>query len=91
MYSDRRLSDAELANTLAYIRGYITRAGIPPTRREIMTGLGLSSTSLVVLRLAHLKRLGLITLREGTARGILPTHAGWEWRLHNNRTMDNAP
>lgn len=56
---------------------YIYANGFPPSRREICTALGLSSTSLVNERLRQLARRGCIELRPRTARGISITEAGY--------------
>jgi len=44
--------------------------GFAPTTREIMRGLGFSSTCVVDYRLRRLQRLRLIERRPMTARGI---------------------
>jgi len=71
----------ELPNSLLTILQamyeYIHTNGFPPSRREICTALGLSSTSLVNERLRQLAKRGCIELRPRTARGISITEAGY--------------
>jgi repressor LexA len=55
---------------LAFIRRFIGDHGYPPSIREIMTALGVSSTSVVNYNLNVLARLGYITRNKELARGI---------------------
>ncbi len=55
---------------LDFIRRYIERQCMPPTRAEIARGLGFSSPNAVQDHLKLMARKGLIELLPGTARGI---------------------
>ncbi len=55
---------------LAFIRQYIGAKGFPPTVREIATGLGLGSTSVVAYHLGALERAGRIERMPRVARGL---------------------
>jgi len=53
-----------------FIRDYIERAGMPPTRAEIAAALGFRSTNAAVDHLKALAKKGVIELRPGMSRGI---------------------
>jgi len=54
-----------------FIQDYIKKNGIPPSRRDIRAGVGLSSTSTVAFHLSKLAQMGRIQLVPGAARGIV--------------------
>ena len=54
-----------------YLQRYIQEKGFPPSRREIRTAVGLSSTSSVSFHLDKLEALGQIRLYKNIARGIV--------------------
>lgn len=55
---------------LDLIRSSIEETGMPPTRAELATALGVASVNAVEDHLKALKRKGAITLTPGAARGI---------------------
>ena len=55
---------------LDFIKEYIAENHMPPTRRDIMAGVGLSTTSVVSYQLLLLQREGRIELVDNIARGI---------------------
>lgn len=58
---------------LAFLKAYHRLHHRPPTKREIMRGVGLSSVSVVHYRLETLRDAGLITLAsKGETRGAVP-------------------
>ncbi len=59
-----------LATLLDFLRNYTAKHGYAPSVRDIMDGLGASSTSVVNYRLRVLERLGHIERDRGIARGI---------------------
>lgn len=54
----------------AFIAGFIIERGYGPTHREIVDGLGLSSTSVAAHHLSVLRRRGLVTYVDGQARTL---------------------
>ncbi len=68
---------ARQAQILALIRTEIERSGMPPTRAEIATALAFRSANAAEEHLRALERKGLIEIRQGTARGLRLTEAGW--------------
>jgi repressor LexA len=64
----------DLARPL-HILEYIASRKLPPTVREIMNAVGLSSTSAVHHHLVSLERSGLIERAHASARGIRLTAA----------------
>lgn len=55
---------------LAFIGEFIEEKGYPPTRRDIMNGCQISSTSVVQRHLGWLEKAGDIALDPGLSRGI---------------------
>lgn len=55
---------------LAFIRQFTEVMEYPPTRRDIMDGCNISSTSVVQHHLAKLRDAGKIEVLPGLARGI---------------------
>jgi repressor LexA len=55
---------------LDYIKEFIEENQYPPTRRDIMDGLGISSTSVVQYHIAKLENQGKIEVDPGLSRGI---------------------
>lgn len=55
---------------LAYLRQFIAQNGYPPTVRQIMRAVGLSSTASVHYHLAALRELGEIDMEEKRSRAI---------------------
>ena len=55
---------------LDYIKEFIEENPYPPTRRDIMVGLGISSTSVVQYHLGKLVEAGEVEIDPGLARGI---------------------
>lgn len=55
---------------LDWIRRYLDRAGMPPTRAEIAQGLGMSSASSAEDHLRALQKKGAIAMIPGASRGI---------------------
>lgn len=53
-----------------FIRYFITERGYPPTVRDIVTGCGISSTSVAAYHLTILKREGYIRRHPEVSRGI---------------------
>lgn len=72
--ADRRhpTYDPELRHdeTLAFINQYIADKSFPPSRREIMTGLGLKNPSSAQSRIDELVARGAIVVTPGIPRGI---------------------
>lgn len=56
---------------LEFIRDFTEREGFPPSRRDIMTGCDISSTSVVQYHVKRLAESEEIRLLPGKARGIL--------------------
>ena len=57
---------------LAFINHYMEENGVPPTIREIQSGTGTSSTSMVSYHLKGLESKQLINRYERRSRGVLP-------------------
>jgi repressor LexA len=57
---------------LAFINHYMEENGVPPTIREIQSGTGTSSTSMVSYHLKGLESKHLINRTERRSRGVLP-------------------
>lgn len=57
---------------LAFITHYMEENGVPPTIREIQSGTGTSSTSMVSYHLKGLESKQLINRHERRSRGVLP-------------------
>ena len=55
---------------LNWIKGYIRRHGVPPTRLELARGLGLSEASSVTDHLKRLERAGWIQVERNKSRSI---------------------
>ena len=58
------------SNILRFIREYAAAQGFPPTRKEICERFGFASHNAAQSHLEALARLGAISIRRGTARGI---------------------
>lgn len=56
---------------LNFIRSYEADNGLPPTVREIQTGAGVSSTSMVSYHLKALETMGMLARRERSSRGLV--------------------
>lgn len=67
--TDQRSIDRQQAILLA-IESHFRMYGYAPSIREMMTDLGISSTSVAVNRLDELESRGLIRRTPGIARGI---------------------
>ncbi len=67
---------ARQAQILALIRRNIDRTGLPPTRAEIATECDFRSVNAAEEHLRALERKGLITILQGTARGLRLTASG---------------
>lgn len=65
----KTLSDRQL-KMLDFIRDYFNDFGIPPSIRDIVTGCGISSTSVADYNLKHLERAGYIRRHHDVSRGI---------------------
>lgn len=63
---------------LTYIRSYIEREGIPPSRREICAGCGLRSTSQANAAVEKLIAHGRIKRIPNRARAIELVTSDWE-------------
>lgn len=57
-------------STYEFIRRYIAENGFAPSFREIMEGVGVSSTSMVTYRLTRLSAAGKLAWTPGKARSI---------------------
>ena len=57
-------------NIIDYIRNFLVDTGYPPSIRDIVSGCGLSSTSVVNYNLAILEREGYIRRHHSVSRGI---------------------
>lgn len=55
---------------LDFVQTFIDQHGYAPSRREIMRGLGISTTSLVTHHLWKLRNAGRLTWTEGAARSL---------------------
>ncbi len=64
------LQDSKGQRIFTYVSMHITTRGFAPTIREIMEGVGISSTSVVSRHLNQLHDLGHLVRSEGLARGI---------------------
>ncbi len=53
------------------IRKSVRDRGIPPTRRELGTALGISSPNGVQVHLAALRKKGFLSWAKGTVRGLV--------------------
>lgn len=58
------------SRVLTFVRDSIETHGYPPTRQEIADAMGFSSPTAAHEHLQRLARHGVITLIEGTSRGI---------------------
>lgn len=56
---------------LEFVRDFTKREGFPPSRRDIMVGCGISSTSVVQYHIKRLAESEDLVLLPGLARGIL--------------------
>ena len=56
-----------------FIQQQLAETGLPPTRAEIVTAFGFASPNAAQCHLKALADKGVIELRRGTARGIVPT------------------
>lgn len=63
------LTDRE-CDVLQFIEGFILENGFPPSLREIMTGMEISSTSVVSYSVRRLEYKGILELQPNTSRGI---------------------
>lgn len=54
-----------------FIKAYIVKHHYPPTRREIRTGCGISSNSVVSYHLRNLQDAGRLNVVQDVARGIV--------------------
>lgn len=59
---------------VAFIRSYTEKYNLPPTRREIMEGAGISSTSVVNFHLTFLRKIGAVEWHDGLARYLRVSH-----------------
>ena len=57
-------------DTYSFIVSYIKKNGYPPTVREIMAGVGVTSTATVCNRLMKLERDGWIKVKMSSPRAI---------------------
>ena len=65
-----------------FIRDFISAEGYPPSIRDILSGCGMSSTSVVVYNLDVLSRAGYIRRQPEVSRGIeLTGPGGWGRRV----------
>ncbi|MCL4506290.1 MAG: transcriptional repressor LexA [Chloroflexi bacterium] len=69
---------------LAYITNYVEKNSVPPTIREIQSGTGISSTSMVSYHLKALERAQMLNRYERRSRGLVVTEP---MRMH---TLDIA-
>lgn len=82
-----RTTDAQ-SRVLEFIRAYVERHGLPPTVREIASGLGFKSTNAAYSHIKRLRRKGLVDYVPGTARGIrLTTGPDSARATHGLRTI----
>lgn len=58
------------SDVLDFIRAFIAREGMPPTRTEVARGLGFKSANAAEEHIQALARKGALFLRPGIARGI---------------------
>lgn len=65
----RPLTPAQ-TRVLEFVRTYIAREKVPPTRREIAEALGFRSNNAAEEHLVALQRKGFVFLRRGIARGV---------------------
>jgi len=63
------LTDRE-CDVLQFIEGFILENGFPPSLREIMTGMEISSTSVASYSVRRLEHKGILELQPNTSRGI---------------------
>ena len=63
--------DPRLTSLLVYIKDYKANNGFSPSTRDIMNGLGLSSTSVALWRLGILEEYGLIKRTPEISRSIV--------------------
>jgi repressor LexA len=63
------LTDRE-CDILQFIEGFILQNGFPPSLREIMTGMEISSTSVASYSIRRLEHKGILELQPNTSRGI---------------------
>ncbi len=87
------LTEAQ-ALVLRFICNHILRVGYPPTIREIMSGLGFSSTNAVSEHLAWIEKKGnLHRVRGCSARGIVvfidADGRSWSTAMLNHNTWPN--
>lgn len=67
------LTDTQ-ARLLEFIRDYLMRKGYAPTLREMMTGTGIPSTSVVSYNLDRLEEKGYLHRRQAGQRAIALTN-----------------
>lgn len=65
----KKLSERQ-QKVLGFLEDFIDENGYPPTVREIMNGVGLTSTSLVTYYLDKLEKHGLLERESAISRGI---------------------
>lgn len=70
------MSDAEKERLLAYVADYGREHGRPPTVREVMTFLGLRSSSTAHKHIRRLQAEGLLEARSVASRTLRVTEAG---------------
>jgi repressor LexA len=58
------------ASILAFIKKYLDKNGLPPTRKEIAAHMGWSSANAAQLHLKDMEKSKMVRLMDDTARGI---------------------
>lgn len=77
----------EMVRTIAL---FIHEQGYPPTRRELMKRLGITSLAVINHRINRLVEMGYITHQPGKARTIVITRDGKEAMKLHKKTVDDA-
>ncbi len=84
--------DRKRLQILKFIEEFMVARRYPPTVREICDGVDLSSTASVTSHLRVLESKGLVTMREGEPRTVVPSaiRVIVESKETNKNTLDNS-